>query len=253
MLGQATASKIDQQLFLFGGGKRSIQALEEMRYQSKSVNPSVLIITWASSLPEESFNEIKADFILAGLTQINHSLTLEQLKESGQQKHFFSQAMKAEIVFFGGGDQNRILDFLDLNQNFIRLFRTSYNRGTIFAGTSAGTAIMSHRAICGSEDETKIGPETTCLRNGLGLIPQGVLVDQHFIRRSRYNRIFSALIYQPDLVKAYGVDEDSTLWIKNNRPAKVFGMAIEVTKNRRGFQTVFLGSSPALNAKQSKY
>lgn len=62
--GDLEAGRVGQQLFLFGGGKRSPEAIGEMLQQSNSKNPKVLIITWASSVPEESYMGIRAILLM---------------------------------------------------------------------------------------------------------------------------------------------------------------------------------------------
>jgi cyanophycinase len=55
---------------------------------------------------------------------------------------------------------------------------------------------------------------------GLGFI-QNAIIDQHFVKRSRYNRLISAVIEYPD-VKGIGIDEATAILVSGNT-AEVLG------------------------------
>ena len=59
------------------------------------------------------------------------------------------------------------------------------------------------------------------VRPGLGLLP-GVILDQHFIKRQRQNRLFGLVLEHPDLL-GVGVDEGTALAVRDNRHAEVLG------------------------------
>jgi cyanophycinase len=59
--------------------------------------------------------------------------------------------------------------------------------------------------ITGEADLKGLLSGTTVLKKGLGLLP-GVLVDQHFLRRQRGNRLISGVLDHPTLV-GVGIDE----------------------------------------------
>ena len=53
----------------------------------------------------------------------------------------------------------------------------------VIGGTSAGTAIQSKRMMNGLGNEQTIDTAAESTSPGLGLLPEGVIVDQHFIKR----------------------------------------------------------------------
>jgi cyanophycinase len=68
--------------------------------------------------------------------------------------------------------------------------------------------MLPNLAMTGEADLTKLKAGNTVLREGLGLVP--FLVDQHFLKRQRQNRLMSALIDHPEF-KGVGVDEDNAV------------------------------------------
>ena len=135
-----------------------------------------------------------------------------------------AQVKAATGVFFSGGDQGRIMDLLkDPNFSDVAdLFRSRYEEGVPFGGTSAGMAIMSKDMFTGDENPALIDPKQAALsRPGLGLLP-GVMVDTHFIIRQRENRMFSYLLGH-NVPIGLGVNEDAVVEITDGQVAEVIG------------------------------
>ncbi len=89
--------------------------------------------------------------------------------------------------------------------------RTRHAEGVVFGGTSAGAAVMSLRMITGEGDFTVIDGDQVEVRAGLGLLP-GVIVDQHFVKRQRENRLFGLVLKHPD-ERGVGIDEGTALLV----------------------------------------
>jgi cyanophycinase len=100
--------------------------------------------------------------------------------------------------------------------------RQRYQEGIVFGGTSAGTAIMSHWMMTGNDNLEAIGMDAVQLREGLDLLPPQVMVDTHFIRRQRENRLFSALWLHPDVL-GLGIDQGMAVLIEADRWMEVLG------------------------------
>jgi cyanophycinase len=66
-----------------------------------------------------------------------------------------------------------------------------------------------------------IDGEEVVVREGLGLLP-GAIVDQHFVRRSRQNRLFGLVLRHPH-ERGVGIDEDTALLVTGGRHAEVVG------------------------------
>ena len=88
-------------------------------------------------------------------------------------------------------------------------------------GTSAGAAIMTDSMLTGESDAAGdttgyYGDEFPAIARqriqvvpGLGFL-HGAIVDQHFIRRERHNRLISAVLERPTLI-GVGIDESTAL------------------------------------------
>ena len=102
--------------------------------------------------------------------------------------------------------------------------KKAFENGATIAGTSAGAAMMSRQMITGNEllgDSIGTGPFTKIrynmveVKEGLGLVNTAV-IDQHFIIRSRYNRLLSVLAANPAL-QCIGIDEATAIIIKGKK------------------------------------
>jgi cyanophycinase len=74
----------------------------------------------------------------------------------------------------------------------------------------------------GKDSLSEFGPGAYLTREGMGFLPAGVIIDQHFLRRNRQNRLFSLLMDHPDHL-GLGIDEATALVVKDGR-AKVLGL-----------------------------
>ena len=138
-----------------------------------------------------------------------------------------------------GGDQERFTNAV-LNTPVYNAIHRAYKNGATIAGTSAGAAVMSKYMITGRElTDTayrptfrKIEDKNIELKEGLGLFPNAI-VDQHFVARSRYNRLLSALGAHPSLA-CIGIDEATAIIVHQNK-IKVSGQSqVIVMQNPKG-------------------
>jgi cyanophycinase len=106
----------------------------------------------------------------------------------------------------------------------------AYDNGSVVAGTSAGAAVMSKHMITGNQlrGDTeyhatfdRIWNKNIEFEEGLGLVDSTIIIDQHFVVRSRYNRMISALESYPTFT-CIGIDE-STAIIVHQKQIKVAG------------------------------
>ena len=99
--------------------------------------------------------------------------------------------------------------------------KARFAAGVVFGGTSAGAAVMSARMITGEGDFTVIDGDKVEVRPGLGLL-EGAIVDQHFVKRQRENRLFGLVLKHPE-ERGVGIDEDTALLVTGGRYAEVVG------------------------------
>ena len=110
-----------------------------------------------------------------------------------------------------------------VNTPIYKAIHKAYSKGATIAGTSAGAAVMSQHMITGNQltDTTyrgtfnKIHDKNIEIKEGLGLITTAV-IDQHFIVRSRYNRLLTALATYPSLA-CIGIDEATAIIVQGNK------------------------------------
>ena len=95
------------------------------------------------------------------------------------------------------------------------LIARRYRDGAVVGGKSAGAAVMSAIMLTGDADLQSITAGATKTLPGLGLWP-GVIVDQHFLKRQRQNRLMSLVLEHPELV-GVGIDEDTAVVVSGRR------------------------------------
>jgi cyanophycinase len=209
-----------EKLILFGGGKLPNLGLETF-FEWISSSPfasrdELLVVTWASEEAPITANVLEKKFRSFAAGEITISLNPPQT--DGERAIFLEQLGRANGIFFSGGDQNRIALAFD-HSEIGEALRSAYRAGLPFAGTSAGTAMTSELMITGDGVVGSMNGVPT--RSGLGLL-EGIVVDQHFLRRQRQNRLFSAVLNNPELL-GIGVDEDTGLAIIGGRYGMVVG------------------------------
>jgi cyanophycinase len=131
-------------------------------------------------------------------------------------KSWLDSVRQAKLIFITGGDQSRFMD-IALHTPVQAAIQTAYKNGATVAGTSAGAALMSHYMITGNQ---LLGDTTIELKEGLSLIDSAI-IDMHFITRSRYNRLLTAIASFPTL-PCIGIDEGTAIIVHGNT-AKVAG------------------------------
>jgi cyanophycinase len=116
--------------------------------------------------------------------------------------------------------------------------------GAVIAGTSAGAAVMSKKMITGNQKKhpgSDAGFVTIEAANietteGLGLLPD-VIIDQHFIKRQRLNRLVAASIENPDYL-CVGIDESTAVIVDGDEATVTGESQVVVIKNTGGNEMV---------------
>jgi cyanophycinase len=180
------------------------------------------IIPTSTSDPEGALREWKEDLDKAGLTFIPLDV---RARADASRPELLDQAKRCTGFWFSGGDQNLVGDKI-VGTPLHRLVLERYAEGAAIGGTSAGAAIMSKVMLTGEDRRgqealSEFGPGAYRTRPGMGFLPEGVVVDQHFLRRSRENRLFSVLMERPDFL-GLGIDEATALLVRDGK-ATVLG------------------------------
>jgi cyanophycinase len=197
-------------LVLIGGGVRPAAALSRFVEWGGGARAHILVVAWATEQPAETLAGLQKD--LPGL-QLYVAAT--------ERVEFLRQLQGASAVYFTGGDQKRIMRVLQ-DPEMLKALRACYRDGTAFAGTSAGTAVMSQLMLEGEGNFEVVAAGSVVTGPGLGLLPANVVVDQHFIKRQRENRLFSVVMTHPGL-RGIGIDEGTALLVTDDHEAEVVG------------------------------
>ena len=213
-------------LVMVGGGSRPDNIMRHIL--SLSADNSMLIIPMASEAPQETGNAQAEEFRLLG-AQRAEVLLLPAIDGSTAA---ITQALAAQIasakgIWFSGGDQNRLMAYLG-DGALLNAVRQAYQQGAVISGTSAGTAVISNTMITGDE-AYPAGDHVfgVLVRNnvvtapGIGLL-NNMIVDQHFLIRSRLNRLISVLLDSQEFLAA-GIDEATALWVGPDGQSEVLG------------------------------
>ena len=240
-----------QRLLVVGGGDRPDDAVKKFVEWSGGEKARLLMITWASGVPEESFAALKRDFSIVPSAAIEHA-AMRPLDAEKRAK-FIEQLKTATGIFFSGGDQNRIMDVL-ADEELLKLVRAKYAAGTPFGGTSAGAAVMSDPMMTGDADLKKLDGSKVGVRKGLGLIPN-VIFDQHFLVRQRHNRLLGLIMVNPKML-GIGIDEDTAVLIEDDRKLRVVGathvMFVHSSGAGKPYLLSFLGPGEMFDLKKRK-
>lgn len=240
-----------QRLLVMGGGERPTDAVRKFVEWSGGEKARLLMVTWASGVPDESFEALKKDFSVASGISVEHAAT--RPLDTAKRAKFLEQLKAATGIFFSGGDQNRIMDVL-ADEELLRLVREKYAAGTPFGGTSAGAAAMSDPMMTGEADLKVLDGSKVGVRRGLGLLP-GVIFDQHFLVRQRHNRLFGLVMANPTML-GIGIDEDTAVMIEDNRRLEVSGptqvMFVHTRTRRQPYELSFLSRGQRFDLKKRK-
>ena len=226
-------------LFIIGGGDRPPSLIKSL-LTTAGLNQDdyIVVLPMSSEEPDTSYYYFKEDIAPACSNKIvNFNFT----KDNVTNKQWLDSLVHAKLIFITGGDQERFMNVV-LHTPVYEAIHTAYDNGSIIAGTSAGAAVMSKQMITGKEfsDTTyratfrRLHEKNIEIKEGLGLLDNAI-IDQHFIVRSRYNRLLSALAKYPTL-PCIGIDEVTAIVVHGNR-VKVTGESqVFVFKDPRGLK-----------------
>jgi cyanophycinase len=213
-------------LFIIGGGKRPPAMMKEfLALGGGSASAHVVVIPMASSEPETSGTEQAQQFRALGARDTKVMIFN---REEALMPETAERLDGATAVFFTGGDQSRLMEVLRGTPVQEKLF-SLYESGAVLGGTSAGAAVMSAVMLTGDErlntDSSNayvfIRRGNIITADGLGFL-SSVIIDQHFIKRKRHNRLISLVLEHPELV-GVGIDEATAIIVQPDSTFRVTG------------------------------
>lgn len=250
------AQKMESKLFIIGGGDTSDDLINRMLKEGGVVaGDYVAVLPNASEMPDKAFAYYKNEFAERKVGAVNCFFSKgEALSQSK-----LDSLKNAKMIFISGGDQTRFMEAINSNPVVKNEIYDAFHHGKMIAGTSAGAAVMSKMMITGNQLKKhkytdtfdNLQSQNVEIKEGLGLVTNAV-IDQHFVKRSRYNRLLSLIIDDPSL-KGIGIDESTALLLKGRKGEVVGDGQIIVFTNPKKSQVIQQGKMGAKNIRLDIY
>jgi cyanophycinase len=240
----AQEKKAKGKLFIIGGGDRPPSLMKSLvKEAALGTDDYAVVLPMSGAEPDSSYYYFKSDWDAVSENKI---LNFNFTALSSHDERKLDSLKKAKLIFITGGDQDRFMKIVS-NTPIYTAIHEAYQTGSTIAGTSAGAAVMSKLMITGNQLTDTVYRSTFPrlvynnieFKEGLGLLTDAI-IDQHFIVRSRYNRLFSAIASYP-LLTCIGIDEETAIIVQGNK-VKVTGSSqvmvmrnisnLEITKSK---------------------
>lgn len=219
-------------LLLIGGGDYPTETLKQMVKWSGGNRPKVMLLSWATDDTEYSLEHLTESFSALGEEAPSEIITPRYPEHEDFSKEEFLKALKTVGgVMISGGDQVVLMERLKSDPDFLPALHEAYQRGVVFAGNSAGTAAASKTMLTGEGEFNVIGENKVEVKEGIGFLTN-LIIDQHFLARKRQNRIISVLLNSQERF-AFGIDEDCTLAIEDEKKVSVIGPGMAMSFDNR--------------------
>ena len=217
-------------LVLIGGGEKPADAMRKFIELAGGTDAPIVMIPTASTDDDAA---VFYEKLFRETWGCRNAVSLDIRKRADAFRPDYAlAAAKAKGIFFGGGDQVLITNAL-LGTPVGEAIAASFARGAVVGGTSAGTACQSRKMITGEGDFTVLRSRVVEVKEGLGLLPADVVVDQHFVVRKRLNRLLSVVLENPGLL-GVGVDEGTAAWVRPDGTMQVLGKSCVVVVDPAG-------------------
>jgi cyanophycinase len=239
-------------LFIIGGGKRPESLLNRMIDEAGLREKGyAIVLPMASEEPDSAIYYGKKQLTDLGILNIEgiHFLPNQEVG-----KILTDSVKNAALIYISGGSQSRFMEVV-AGTPIEEAIWQAYENGAVIAGTSAGAAVMSELMITGNElrhpdynaTSMNIESENIELTQGLGFVTTAI-IDQHFVKRSRHNRLISVVIEHPDML-GIGIDEATAILVIGDTAEVVGDSQVLVFKNPLGSKHFY---NDKLGARQLK-
>lgn len=211
-------------LLIVGGGKRPPAALQ--KFVQLCEGAPILVLTSASGVPHESGAAGVRQFMEHGAVDVSY-LHIDDTA-SANADTTIAKIERCRGIFFTGGVQQTLIRRLGGTRAEATI-RKIYDDGGVIGGTSAGAAVMSRVMITGNElaaTDTVNAFSTIQAGNietesGFGFL-ETAIIDQHFVKRKRNNRLISCVLEHPHLI-GVGIDESTAILVHPHNRFEVYG------------------------------
>ncbi|NJN26787.1 MAG: cyanophycinase [Cyclobacteriaceae bacterium] len=219
------APEVKGKLFIIGGGKRGAELVNRMiKEAGLDKGGYVYILPMASELADSAVIWAGEQFLQANVQAIAAS-DFDSPEDMTPQR--LDSVAAASLIYISGGDQRRFMEKVRNTPLQYAIYQ-AYRNGALIAGTSAGAAVMSEWMISGTElnypeyNSTFLHLEHDNIELDTGMaFFKSAIIDQHFVKRSRYNRLISAIALHPDKI-GIGIDESTAILVHHDS-AEVIG------------------------------
>jgi cyanophycinase len=208
-------------LVVVGGGGTGPEIVSKALALAGGTGAIVVVLPQSSAEPDAGDSSVKM-WLDAGAR--------EAATVSFTDKGAAAALRRATLIWIPGGDQNRFMKAID-ETDLAGVIRERHRAGVTVGGTSAGAAVIADAMFTGEADLKSLTAGATVVARGLGLWPE-VLIDQHFLKRQRDNRLISAVLDRPSLV-GVGIDEGTAVVVRDGS-FEVIGKSSVVVIDARG-------------------
>lgn len=236
-------------LFIAGGGPLPDAFTRRFVELAGGAGRSRIVIFPTASEWEDAGVELAGDFEKMGA----HSERIVLTRQTADTEEAAARLSDVTGIWFGGGDQSRLTAALKGTRTE-RAIQERHRAGAVVGGTSAGAAVISRLMITGDERRPggarppadiqlaflTIDRDNIVTAEGFGFLPD-VIVDQHFVRRRRHNRLISLVLENPKLL-GVGIDESTAVEVSPDGWCTVRGESVVVLYDARRARISGLGS-----------
>jgi len=207
-------------LFIVGGGSQSDSLVARfVELAGGRGRARIAVVPMASSEPAATGEEKAVQLREFGADAFVLLLTRAQAESAATARRLDG----VTGIWFTGGDQTLVTPVL-LGTATLAAMQARYRAGAVVGGTSAGAAVMSDSMLTGNQRPPGdtlgyYGDEFPVIARGvIEIVPglgflSGVIVDQHFVRRERHNRLLAVTLERPTLI-GVGIDESTALEVR---------------------------------------
>jgi cyanophycinase len=184
--------------------------------------PRIELITTASSFPEEMEQTYCEAFGKLGCDNMGH-LFITHRDQVDTEEHL-QRIKNCNCIIFTGGDQLRLTSIVGGTELLHCIKHRYINEPLVVGGTSAGAMAMGGMMIYdGNATRAHLKGEIK-FSTGFDFI-QNVIIDTHFEKRGRFNRLAQAVAVQPGIL-GIGLAEDTGMIISGGANIEVIGSGI---------------------------
>lgn len=226
-------------LFIVGGGEQPKELVQAFVDLAGGTRARIAVVPTATEESAEAGKE-KVDELRGYGAQ---AFVIDVSRAEAQSDSIVKLIGTATGIWFGGGDQVKLADSL-VGTAALRAMLARYEAGAVVGGTSAGAAVLSDSMITGNQkrpdadsvgyygDEfPNIARGAIQIKPGFGFI-RNAIVDMHFIRRERANRLLEVVLERPSLL-GVGIDEGTAVRVDPDGKWTVLGRSAAIVLDAR--------------------